>query len=160
MVNIHMFEETDKSYLPEGTMIIDIIWMYKKKTTVTLHVWLNARGTKQIPEKHYDTYSIDKWDGHLHCDYNHVSFRIDGISGVCQGSFLTWRILKWGKNLYQGRTMLGRSLLIQFCLKIASMHLWFQASRDGFLLKASQMHEEYSYEVKLCQSMFVSQLDQ
>ncbi len=37
MVNSHVFEEVDKSDLPEVTKFIDITWTCKKKCTGTLH---------------------------------------------------------------------------------------------------------------------------
>ncbi len=46
MVNRHMFEEVNKSDLPEGTKVVDSTWEYRKRSTGTLRGQLNVRGFK------------------------------------------------------------------------------------------------------------------
>ncbi len=58
MVKNQVFEEVNKSDLPEGAKVIYSTWVCKKKSTGTLYGRLNARGFKQIPVKHYDPFSI------------------------------------------------------------------------------------------------------
>ena len=58
MLEMNVFEVTDRSALPPGVKPIDSTWACKKKSNGTLRGRLNARGFKQRKGVHYDASSI------------------------------------------------------------------------------------------------------
>jgi hypothetical protein len=52
MVKSKVFETILKSDLPPGTLIIDSVWVMKKKSNCTLHGRINVRGFKQVEGQH------------------------------------------------------------------------------------------------------------
>ncbi len=58
MVSNCVFEEVDKSDLPECAKVIGSTWKCKRKSTGTLCGQLNTRGFKQIHGQCYGPYSI------------------------------------------------------------------------------------------------------